>query len=358
MDRWLPGYLARRKVDPIRGRRTHVLLALCDHFEPWHQTSGCTDEALQRLARWQNAYPQVQSAARDADGRPPVHTFFFPVEQYESSVVSELAALCAAGAGEAEIHLHHDADTSKTLREKLVLGRDRLASHGLLSAGPGGRPAYGFIHGNWALCNSHPQGRACGVNDELSILRDTGCYADFTMPCAPDPCQSQKVNSIYYARDTGTPRAHDHGEPARASLEPDADSLLLVQGPLGLNWRRRKCGLLPRLENADLTGANPPTLDRFRLWVRANIHVQGHPDWLFIKLHTHGCKPSNMDMLLGGVLQQFYQSLAEHCAQQDGMSLHFVTAREMTNIVHAAEAGERGSPGEYRDYRYKLRTSR
>ena len=30
--------------------------------------------------------------------------------------------------------------------------------------------------------------------------------------------------------------------------------------------------------------------------------------------------------------------------------LHYVTAREMYNIVKAAEAGEPGEPGEYRDY--------
>ncbi len=358
MDLWLPGYLARKRISPRPDRTTHVLLAICDHFEPWHQTTGGHGEAMQRLDRWQTAYPEVQSAVRDADGRPPVHTFFFPVEQYEKAVVTQLAELCAAGAGETEIHLHHDGDTARTLREQIVRGRDRLAGHGLLSTDPEGCLAYGFIHGNWALCNSHPEGRACGVDNELSVLRGTGCYADFTMPSAPDRCQSLKVNSLYYARDSGAPRAHDTGDAVRAWLPPPSDGLLLVQGPLGLNWRRRKAGLLPRLENADLTGANPPSLDRLRLWLHANIHVEGRPDWLFVKLHTHGCKPANTEMLLGGTLQQFYESLAAYCSEQAGLALHFVTAREMVNILHAAEAGKEGDPGEYRDYRYQLRTLR
>jgi len=36
----------------------------------------------------------------------------------------------------------------------------------------------------------------------------------------------------------------------------------------------------------------------------------------------------------------------------DGISykLHYVTAREMYNIIKAAEAGENGDPGQYRDY--------
>ena len=39
------------------------------------------------------------------------------------------------------------------------------------------------------------------VNNELEILRDTGCYADFTMPSAPHPTQTWKINSIYSASD-------------------------------------------------------------------------------------------------------------------------------------------------------------
>jgi hypothetical protein len=31
--------------------------------------------------------------------------------------------------------------------------------------------------------------------------------------------------------------------------------------------------------------------------------------------------------------------------------LHYVTAREMVNIIHAAEDGKTGNPGQYRNYR-------
>src|SRR5438132_607974 len=79
-------------------------------------------------------------------------------------------------------------------RRKLVWFRDVLAQrHGLLARDrTTGALGYGFIHGNWALCNSRPDGRWCGVNNELEILRATGCYADFTMPSAPHPTQIGK----------------------------------------------------------------------------------------------------------------------------------------------------------------------
>lgn len=355
MDLWLPGYLARKWTSRNPVGQSHILLSVCDHFEPYHQSGGSQEEALRRLRCWQSDFPRIQKGVRDADGIPPRHTFFYPVERYDHEVVSELATLCAAGAGETEVHLHHDDDTEATLRGQLEKGRDQLAGHGLLCESPDGRIAYGFIHGNWALGNSHPAGRGCGVDNELSILKDTGCYADFTMPAAPDRCQSRKVNSIYYAEDTGGPRAHDCGEDVRVGGEMSSEGLLLVQGPLCLNWTRRKAGILPRVENADLTEANPPTMDRFQLWRKTHVHVSGRPEWIFIKLHTHGCKPSNTSMLLGDALKDFYRGIAEACAESSGQSLHFVTAREMANIIHAAESGETGDPGDYRDYRYSLR---
>ena len=58
--------------------------------------------------------------------------------------------------------------------------------HGALSHHPEtGQLMYGFIHGNWTLDNSGHDGKLCGVNDELIVLKETGCYADFTYPSAP-----------------------------------------------------------------------------------------------------------------------------------------------------------------------------
>ena len=155
-----------------------TILLVCDHYEPWHQATRGQEEALQRLSRWQDAYPKVQSIARDCDGlRRCIPSF--PVEQYDNLVVMELTKLCSSGAGEVEIHLHHDRDTALTLRDQLVRGRDHLAEHGLLSVGPKGSLI--SSGGNWAICNSHPEGRFCGVNNELSVLRNTD--AMLTLPC-------------------------------------------------------------------------------------------------------------------------------------------------------------------------------
>jgi hypothetical protein len=113
----------------------------------------------------------------------------------------------------------------------------------------------------------------------------------------------------------------------------------LIQGPLAPNWLSRKWGLLPRLENGDLTALNPPTIGRFRLWCAANIHVAGRPDWLFIKLHTHGAQDLNAAMLLGDPMRRFHQELSHWSRQCASWKYWYVTARELAELVHAAEIG-------------------
>jgi len=39
------------------------------------------------------------------------------------------------------------------------------------------------------------------------------------------------------------------------------DGLMLIQGPLALNWAWRKWGVLPRFEHADIRGSSPPGRD-------------------------------------------------------------------------------------------------
>ena len=264
-----------------------------------------------------------------------------------------LAELTSAGLGEVEVHLHHDRDTPERLRGELSRFIGTLSTrHGLLSRDPDGATRYAFIHGNWALDNSSPDGRWCGVNNEIQILIDTGCYVDMTMPAAPNPAQTRTVNAIYYATDDpDAAKSHDKGVPSAVGVPPPQNALLLLQGPLLLGWKRTRRGIWPRLENSSLHAGDPPTPTRMREWVRCGISVAGRPEWVFVKLHTHGAPEGNAGMLLGPEMRDFHRHLASSFNDGSRFRLHYVTAREMANIVHAAEAGESGDPGKFRDYR-------
>ena len=353
---WLPSYLRRPRYTLPAGVKD-VMICVCDHYEPFHEAAK--PAALARVRRWLDEFPKLIAPFADADGVHPRHTFFYPVEQYDPDVLTLLAELCAASGGETEIHLHHNHDTAESTRAKLEQGKADLARHGLLPRDATGRVRYGFVHGDWALDNSHPSGAGCGVTNELQLLRETGCYADFTLPSAPDLAQTRTINSLYYAAGTPQPKSHDTGVPVRVLDRPAANAplhgdLLLVQGPLGLNWERRKHGIFPRIENADLTGTNPPRLDRVRLWLRLGIHVLGRSEWLFVKLHTHGAIERNAGMFLGDAYRRFHEGLLANYNDSREFRVHYVTARELVNILHAAEDGHSGNPGEFRNYRYQL----
>jgi len=151
-------------------------------------------------------------SASDSDGRPPQHTWFYPGENYEPEYLDGLVRLCQQGLGEIELHLHHGYDTGETLRGKIRKALADFAKHGaLVTQGEPARPVYGFIHGNM---HSIIPGRSLGVwvNDEITILKETGCYADFSLPTAPCVSQTRKVNSIYYATDDPLrSKSHDTG---------------------------------------------------------------------------------------------------------------------------------------------------
>ncbi len=345
IDMWIGSYYfpANRQHEPNQpDEPIELFIAICDHYEPGR--GGAPKEVgISLVDRWVSEYPKLFDQFHDCKGQVPQHTFFFPQDEYEPEYLDRLKELCQAGFGDVDVHLHHESDTAEQLREKLEEFRDTLFHrHGLLRLDPVTNDiVYGFIHGNWALCNSRPDGYCCGVNEEITILRETGCYADFTMPSAPSDTQTSTINSIYYATNhPGKTKSHDTGEPAIVGKKPPAESLLMIQGPLVPSWSPPKWGVFPRIENGDLHGTRPPTIDRLKLWLKANVHVQGKPNWKFIKLHTHGCKEGNIDMLLGAQMQRFHQQLADYSRQNPHIRYHYVTAWEMATLVKQAEAGK------------------
>lgn len=353
MDIWLPSYIRRagRRRARRAGEPTHLLLCVADHYEP-KRAKATPTVADARVQRWVENYPRLFGAFRDSDGRAPRHSFFFPEEEYEAHHLEALTDLCRAGYGEVEIHLHHDKDTAAGLRFKLDgFKRTLVTRHGQLARRRStGAVEYAFIHGNWALDDSHPSGCWCGVKNEIDVLRETGCYADFTMPSAPHRAQTRITNSIYYAQGVpGRSKSHNTGVEVGRGPVPER-GLMLIQGPLLLNWSKRKWGVLPRVENGCLQGNQPPTPARLDLWLKARIGVPTRPDWTFVKLHTHGAWEPNEPVVLGEPMARLHQELARRAAADPQFHFHYVTAREMYNLVRAAEAGWQGSVEDARDF--------
>lgn len=347
--RWVPAWLGDRARKTITGtsrRARHLLFAICDHFEPLHGERTTFAQGLARVELWRRVYPDVAGAYQDATGRPPRHSFFFPGEQYDPDLVEPLAELVELGLGEVEVHLHHDNDTRDSLRASLDKTLEGLASHGVVPQRDG-RRAWAFIHGDWCLANARRDGRMCGVDDELALLYELGCYADFTFPAARDESQPGIVNSIYYPRgDVSRRRAYEDGEVARVGTGR-RDRVLLIQGPIALSRRARS--LVPRIDGGSLDWSDPPTAARLAVWLRQAVSVRGREEWVFVKVHSHGAIERNAHVLLGEPMLRFHRELAAYTRER-GLKLHYVSAREMYNVARAAMDGRSGTPDHFFDY--------
>ncbi len=325
---WLPGYLRtvwERRKSPSRPFR--VWLVLADHYEPFWRTR---DEALarERVSLWRKFWPEIAARHADSAGRPPRYTFFYPEEEYRPGLLDPLAEMAAAGIAQVEVHLHHDGEGPHAFVDRLSGFIETLSlRHGLLRREDGAL-RFGFIHGNWALDNSFPGGRWCGLNNEITLLRRLGCYADFTMPSAPSPTQARMINRIYWALDDpGRPKSYDAGVEVTPG-GPVAGDLLMIPGPLGLRWTRRP---VPRLETGQLAHHDPPAVSRVPVWLAAAPRIGRDA---FLKLYTHGAQDENAHALLRGGLDLLFTALAAECRRR-GCELYFASAWEMYRAIDA-----------------------
>jgi hypothetical protein len=106
----------------------------------------------------------------------------------------------------------------------------------------------------------------------------------------------------------------------------------------------------PRLEASAVTAQDPGTPERVRTWVAQGIHIEGRPEWVFVKVHTHGAPEPQAESLLGAGGERLHSALRDEFNDGARWALHYVTAREMYNLAIAAMEGRSGDPAEFRDH--------
>jgi hypothetical protein len=336
---WFGPYLRdrlRKIARPAAPKRAWI--AIADHYEPLGM-GGTAEAALQRVARWREMWPRIAAdAPGDAAGQSPQYTFFYPQEEYRRELLDGIAEMVGLGIADVEVHLHHHNEQREGFIRKITEFCHRLiGDHGLLRL-QDGRAVFGFIHGNWALDNSRPDGLHCGLRGEIALLRDLGCYADFTMPSAPSPTQGRVVNRIYWCKQNfdGRPRSFDRGIEASVGGGRQGD-LLMITGPLGIRFSGRA---LPRLETGELAGYDLPTPSRVRRWFELAPAIRND---LFLKLYTHGAQERNFEPLLGGALGNMFRWLREE-ADRRGIEIHWATAWQMYQAADTLIHGRKPVP--------------
>ncbi len=329
-ETWLMPYLKDRLHKIQRATKPkRAWIAITDHYEPLGMGAS-VETALGRVARWREKWPRIaDDAPRDASGQRPQYSFFYPQEEYRRDILEGIAEIVRLGVGDVEVHLHHDNEDRENFIHKITDYCRRLTDdHGLLRQ-QDGHTVFGFIHGNWALDNSRPDGKFCGLNGEIALLRDLGCYADFTMPSLPSVTQGRVVNQVFWCTNApgNRPKSFDCGIEATVGGGSCGD-LLMITGPVGLRFGER---ILPRVETGEIAGYDPPTPSRVKRWFDLAPTIG---EDIFLKLYTHGAPERNLELLLNGGLCNLFSWLANE-ADRRGIEIHWATAWQMYRAADA-----------------------
>jgi hypothetical protein len=316
-----------------------IIVPVVDHYEPARRHGD--EAAVESVRSWCAEYENMARKHRDADGRPPQHTWFYRFDYPNDGCVQALSESAFRGFGEVEFHLHHSHDSHASFASTLQAGLDWFSRHGAMhTAEATPQRRFGYIAGNSALDNGAGDPALSGCNTELAALCDAGCYADFTFPALGSPAQPSMTNAIYYAREDGRAQSYDRGVPAAVG-RPATGDLLIFQGPTSFHFDAG------RVDDGMLENSSPAHPRRLRPWLDSHVYVIGRPEWVFIKLATHGMQ--SRSSFLRSCTDELFSAM-EHWWNRPPFRLHYVTAREAFNVIKPAEAGHRGNPDDYRDF--------
>ncbi len=294
---------------------------------------GIDEQAEQAL----NRMTRITEAHVDCTGRHFRYTFACPVYDWSASDMACLTEYCRAGLGEIELLLPSVCPDSDNLRRLLTRSVSSLEQSSFVIVRSSERSSER---------KASPDRKA-----ELLLLRDFGCYADFSFPDPASSLQPSRINTV-----TSVSHQADSDNPYKdaASIKSGAVSygdLFVIDGPMIIDWTNW-CGLFnPSVEFGRLSYYSPPDTTRIERWIRADVHVDGQPNWVFVKLilSDHFLAGSSSELLES--LDHTLDCLERRLAEGDEYRLHYVTAREMYNIARAAEAGKTSPVARYVDYR-------
>ena len=313
----------------------HLIFLMVDHYEP-----GKGEKGAKFNEAWLKKFRKIADKHFDSYGNTFRYTWFYPYDHHNEKVLISLSKMALEGYGEVEMHWHRPPATNKTFPAMLERAIHWFQEYGaLISSQPPHETHFAYVAGNWALddCN----GRS-GVRNELETLFRYGCYADFTFSTIGSKCQPKKVNSIYYPIDDPTkPKSYNDGVDTEVG-KPINDRLMIFEGPISFIWKNAG------LEYGAVEDYSIPNDERIKRWIDTNIHVKGRPEWVFVKVYSHGCQSAKS--ILNHYMDPMLRGLENICKKRK-IKLHYMTARQAYNVVKAAEDGKFDNPEKYRDYK-------
>jgi hypothetical protein len=311
------------------------MLCLCSDGGELPETRGAKDSVQSNNS---------SGAAVNGVDIPPKVTIFYPPSDLPKTDDTALLAFCRATGSEIELQAQRHTGESHDSLVSLTRAREELRERHLLSTDESGAAVFA-LHSS-APQNFGTQGSLRGCH----LLRAAGCYARFTKAPLRSRKEKLPLPRIYYRSADELPRSR-RVRSDREIRNASSDELLTIEQPITVDWSRRRLGLLPRLESGCISSDNAGSVHHLRMWMDCRITLEGRPNWLFVTLPVQ-CR-TGAPSASTEVLRRFKEMTSQVAAADRALRFHYVTARELVNIVHAAEAGHSGDPAQFRDFRYR-----
>ncbi len=278
----------------------------------------------------------------DGDGRKFQLTFACPGRNPDSTALHVLTEYCRRGLGEVEYLIPRDYSSEASMREKLEQGLRRFNSHGWM------KTVNSEIRFAVVRERSDSERGEADLRRQVSVLSDLGCYADMGFPGVRSSRPPSRVNTMFMVSSADSEPYNESDELRAGRL--GKGGLLVIEGPFLIDWTDWRLTLRPYVEDGHLNPEALPDPGRVDSWIRANVHVIGQPNWIFVKLTIDGLSDAASAQSLQHSLDQSLMYLEEVYNDDELYRLHYVTAREMYNMAMAAQAFKSGNAGLFRDY--------
>ncbi len=288
------------------------------------------------------AFASLATEHIDSDGRKFQLTLACPGRNPDSATLNILTEYCRRGLGEIGYLITWDYSSEASMRDELKKALRRFNSHGWMKT-VGSEVRFAVVRER----SSGERGEA-DLRRQASVLSDLGCYADMSFPGARRSRPQSRVNTMFMVSSADSEPYNESDELRAGRL--GKGGLLVIEGPFLIDWTDWRFTIRPYVEEGHLSQEAPPDPGRVDSWIRANVHVIGQPNWIFVKLMIDGLSDAASAQSLRHSLDQSLMYLEEVCNDDELYRLHYVTAREMYNVAMAAQALKSGNAGLFRDY--------
>lgn len=365
-----------KRVDARLEGVSNIIYMHADHFEP----GGCPiDVCNERLKIWTDGLKKLKI-------KPSLFVFpCFLMDYKENKIVVRPSSITPTimkyikpmenNGGDINLHIHHERWTSSSvttepwitlLKNKQVTDEQMLIAHivgvkkALEDVGID-MSSWGFVHGMWGLNASDK--RVCNIENEIMILKEHGCFGDFTFPAGRPRC-TPEMSGIFLVPDKIGRKVYNTGHQLRKKGNILGQSNFLIFYPTksyfyvsidGLLINRGKSAYyygstldpVRYAEDANNTIGIPCPEDSLKIiqeWILTSMIIDRT---MIIKTHAHSM--SNVFWDFDGKIENqspLFQAnhiermdMLEKATDERDIKMRYLTARELNAFCHQIDKG-------------------